>query len=141
MASVRSSDRLKKKQQAPSQSAVSTNQGSAASATGGSTKRTAAKQASKTTRQPGANKNKSVGVKSVRQRVTKKATGKKGKSQPQSVEEQVDDSESDEQEMTNVVTDETEQRGRKNRSSKLDRESRLASHAEAVDYHRENNQG
>lgn len=124
MASVRSSDRLKKNQHAPSQSAVSTNQGSAVSATGGSTKRTAATKALKTTRQPGASKNKSVGAKPVRRRVVTKATGKKMKSQPQSVEEQIDDSESDEQEMTNVVTDETEQRGRKNRSIELDKDGR-----------------
>jgi len=121
MASVRSSDRLKKKQHVPIQSAVSTYQGLAISATCGSTKRTAAPKALKTTQKPGASKKKSVGVTSVHRRIVLQPTGKKRKSQPQSVEEQIDDSESDEQEMTNAVTDETEHRGRRNRNIELDR--------------------
>ena len=143
MALVRSSDRLKKNQSAPSQSAVSTNQGSATSAIDGSTKRTAATKASKTTRQPGTSRSKSVGAKSIRQRGISQAAGKNRKSRLQSVEEQIDVSANDEQEMTNVVTDETEQRGKKNRSSKRYTESRPHSHAEEVNYDRVNkgNQG
>ena len=120
MASVRSSDRLTKHQPAPSQSAVSTNQGSAPRVTKGSTKKIAASKALKTTLQPSANKNKSVGGTLVRRRVITKATGRK-KSQPQPIEEQVDDSESDEQGATNVLVDETEQRGRQNRNLKCDK--------------------
>jgi hypothetical protein len=63
-------------------------------------------------------------VKSVRRRGKAPSARKKEKSHPQSVDEQNDDSENDEQKMTNVVTDETEQRGRKNKSSKHDADKR-----------------
>jgi len=120
---VRSSDRLKKKLPASSRSSVPTNQG-AASASGGSTKKAAASKATKTTRRSKTSEAQTVVGKTVRRRATVRIAEKKGKkSQPQSVEGHVDDSDSDEQEMTNIVTDvESEQRGKEKPSHKNNRE-------------------